>query len=252
MASAAKTVSPVTLELGGKNPSIIFPDVGVDRAIEGCVEGMSLPWQGQSCGSGSRILVHEDVHDQVATGVAARFEALTVGDPTKAETEMGAMVSKDHYERVLSFIEAGKSSGADLLTGGEPATVAGKEGYYIQPTVFDNVSPDSTIAQEEIFGPVVSIIPWSDYDEMLAVANGTDYGLTASVWTDNLRTAHETARRLESGYVWVNQHGPHYMGTPFGGFKQSGIGRLHCMEELYEHTQAKNVNIQLDNSDWSW
>jgi betaine-aldehyde dehydrogenase len=252
MASAAETVSPVTLELGGKNPAIVFPDVGLDRAIQGCVQGMSIPWQGQSCGSGSRILVHEDVHDEVAAGIAERFEAIRVGHPADEDTDMGAMVSKPHYERVLGYIEEGNESGADLLTGGGPATVEGHDGYYVQPTVFDNVAPDATIAREEIFGPVVSIVPWSEYDEMLEIANGTDYGLTASVWTDNLRTAHETARRLDAGYVWVNQHGPHYMGTPFGGFKQSGIGRLHCMEELYEHTQAKNVNIQLDASAWDW
>jgi betaine-aldehyde dehydrogenase len=252
MKTAAESVSPVTLELGGKNPSIVFPDVGLDRAIAGCVEGMSLPWQGQSCGSGSRILVHEDIHDEVASGVAARFEALRVGNPMHEGTEMGAMVSKAHYDRVLGYIEEGKAEDCDLLTGGGPAEIEGSDGYYIQPTVFDNVPPEATIAQEEIFGPVVSIIPWSDYDEMIAVANGTDYGLAASIWTDNLRTAHETSRRLDAGYVWVNQHGPHYMGTPFGGFKESGIGRLHCLEELYEHTQAKNVNVHLGNSTWNW
>lgn len=253
MESAAKTVSPVTLELGGKNPSIVFPDVDLETAIQGCVNGMNLDRQGQSCGSGSRILVHEDVHEQVATGVAEAFSNATVGPPGDESTDMGAMVSRQHYERVLDFIEDGKESEAELLTGGAPADIPDTvEGYFIQPTVFDEVSPESRLAQEEIFGPVVSIIPWTDYDDMINIANGTDYGLAASIWTDNLRTAHETIRRLKAGYVWVNQHGRHYMGTPFGGFKKSGIGRLHCMQELYEHTEAKNVNLHLDQSSWNW
>jgi len=253
MEAAAETVSPVSLELGGKNPSIVFPDVNVDSAALGCVAGMNLDRQGQSCGSGSRILVHEEVHEELADKVSETFENATVGDPTDPDVDMGAMVSEAHYERVLEYIDRGRTADdAVLRTGGGPKQVDGLDGYFVEPTVFDDVAPDATIAQEEIFGPVVSIIPWSDYDEMLDIANSTDYGLTASVWTDTLRTAHETVRRLEAGYVWVNQHGRHYMGTPFGGYKQSGIGRLHCLQELYEHTETKNVNIHLDNSRWEW
>ena len=252
MESAASSVSPVSLELGGKNPSIVFPDIDVERAANGCVAGMNLDRQGQSCGSGSRILVHEDIHDELTDQVVAQFERTTVGDPTEPETEMGAMVSEPHYERVLKFLDEAKQSEAVLRTGGGPLDVSGLDGYFIEPTVFDEVPPETRIAHEEVFGPAVSIIPWSDYDEMLAIANGTDYGLAASIWTDNLRTAHETARRLEAGYIWVNQHGRHYMGTPFGGYEESGIGRLHCLQELYEHTEAKNINIRLGNSDWQW
>jgi betaine-aldehyde dehydrogenase len=252
MATAAQSVSPVTLELGGKNPSIVFPDVDLETAADGCVAGMNLDRQGQSCGSGTRILVHESIHEELAEAVVERFENTVVGDPLNADTDMGAMVSKDHFDRVLGYIQEGKESGAVLRTGGEPMDIEGLDGYFVEPTVFDDVPLNASIAQEEIFGPVVSIIPWNDYEEMLDIANGTDYGLAASVWTDNLKTAHESVRRLEAGYVWVNQHGRHYMGTPFGGFKESGLGRLHCLEELYEHTEVKNVNIQLDNSRWDW
>ena len=255
MTAAAETVSPVTLELGGKNPSIVFPDADVETAASGCVAGMNLDRQGQSCGSGSRILVHEEIHSELVAAVVDEFEGTTIGLPDDPETDMGAMVSRDHYERVLEYIDVGTEEGT-LRTGGKPATVPDADGYFIEPTVFDDVSPDARLAQEEVFGPVVSVIPWSEYGEMLLIANGTDYGLSASVWTEDLRAAHETVRRLEAGYVWVNQHGRHYMGTPFGGFGQSGIGRLHCMEELYEHTQAKNVNIDLGNSgshsEWEW
>jgi len=252
MESAARSVSPVSLELGGKNPSIVFPDVDIDTAAAGCTAGMNLDRQGQSCGSGSRILVHENVHEELADRVVENFENTSVGDPLEPDTEMGTMVSESHYERVLDFLDTARNSNAVLRTGGGSMDVEGLNGYFVEPTVFDDVSPDATIAQEEIFGPIVAIIPWSDFDEMLDIANGTDYGLAASVWTDNLRTAHETVRRLKAGYVWVNQHGRHYMGTPFGGFKESGIGRLHCLQELYEHTETKNVNIQLGNSHWDW
>ena len=252
MATAAQSVSPVTLELGGKNPSIVFPDVDLEIAADGCVAGMNLDRQGQSCGSGTRILVHESIHEELAEAVVERFENTVLGDPLNADTDMGAMVSKDHFDRVLGYIQEGKDSGAVLRTGGDPMDIEGLDGYFVEPTVFDDVPPNASIAQEEIFGPVVSIIPWGDYDEMLDIANGTEYGLAASVWTNNLKTAHETVRRLDAGYVWVNQHGRHYMGTPFGGFKESGLGRLHCLEELYEHTEIKNVNIQLDNTRWDW
>ena len=252
MESAAQSLSPVSLELGGKNPSIVFPDADVDTAAAGCAAGMNLDRQGQSCGSGSRILVHEDIHEELADRVVETFGNTAVGDPMEPETEMGAMVSRSHYDRVLEMIEDAKDSGAVLRTGGGPKEVEGLDGYFVEPTVFDEVSPDDRIAQQEVFGPVVSIIPWSDYEEMIEIANGVNYGLTASVWTDNLRTAHETVRRLEAGYVWVNQHGRHYMGTPFGGYKQSGIGRLHCLEEMYDYTETKNVNIQIDNSGWDW
>ena len=252
MRTAADNVAPVLLELGGKNPSIVCPDADLDVAIPGCVSGMSLTWQGQSCGSGSRALVHEDVHEEFIEGVTERFERITSGLPDDEDADTGAVVSKDQYEKVLEYIDLGKESGAELIAGGKAADVPDADGYFIEPTVFDRVDPASRIAQEEIFGPILSVITWHEYDEMLDIANGVDYGLTASIWTNNLRTAMETTNRIDAGYVWVNQHGPHYLGTPFGGIKESGIGRTNCLEEVYEHTRTKNVNIRLDRSDWEW
>ena len=252
MRGAAANVAPVLLELGGKNPNIVFPDADLDRAVPGCVSGMSLTWQGQSCGSGSRLLVHEDVHDEFVDDVVERFEETTPGLPDDDDADTGAVVSHSQYQKVLDYIELGKESGAELRCGGRPAEVPEADGYFIEPTVFDRVDPDSPIATEEIFGPVLSVIEWSDYDEMLEIANGVDYGLTASVWTENLRTGLETANRVDAGYVWVNDHGPHYLGTPFGGVKESGIGRTNCIEELFEHTRTKNVNVNLDQSSWEW
>ena len=252
MKSAAENISPVLLELGGKNPSIVFPDADLDDAITGCASGMNLSWQGQSCGSGSRVLVHEDIHDEVVEGLVEQFESVTVGMPNDENADMGALVSRRHYEDVLEYIEIGKQSDAELVTGGEPANIGDGDGYFIKPTIFDEVDPDSRIAQEEIFGPVLSIITWSDYEEMIEIANGVDYGLTASVWTNNLRTGLETVKRIDAGYVWINQHGPHFRGTPYGGVKRSGIGRTDCLQEALDHTRQKNVNVQLDRSQWDW
>lgn len=252
MRNASDNVAPVLLELGGKNPNIVFPDADLSVAISGCVSGMSLNWQGQSCGSGSRLLVHERIHDEFVDDLVDRFEAVRVGPPNRSDTDMGAVVSKRHYEKVREYMELGKESDAELLTGGNPAEVSDADGYFVEPTIFDNVDPDARLAQEEIFGPVLSVITWNEYEEMLDIANGVDYGLTASIWTENLRTGLETAERVDAGYVWVNQHGPHYVGTPFGGVKESGMGRTNCLDELYAHTRTKNVNVALDQSSWDW
>lgn len=252
MKDSAENISPVLLELGGKNPSIIFPDADLSDTIPACVDAMSLKWQGQSCSSGTRVLVHKDIHDEVVDGIVDQFENISVGMPADESADMGAMVSQDHYENVLEYIKIGKNSDADLVTGGDTITIPESDGYFIEPTVFDNVDPDSRIAQEEIFGPVLSIITWSDYDEMVEIANGVKYGLTASIWTENLRTGLETANNLDAGYIWINRHGPKPQGTPYGGVKQSGIGRTNCLREVMEHTRTKNVNIQLDRSQWDW
>ncbi|MFB6097341.1 MAG: aldehyde dehydrogenase family protein [Haloferacaceae archaeon] len=245
MRGAAEHLAPVMLELGGKNPNVVFPDADLEAAAEGAVSGMSLKWQGQSCGSGSRLLLHEDVADEMIDRVVAGFEAVGagVGDPFDDETTMGSIVSEPQYEKVLHYIQTARDEGAELLAGGEVIEEF-ETGYFVEPTVFE-VEPDMTIATEEIFGPVLSVMRWSDYDEMLEIANGVEYGLTASVWTNDLRTAHRTVEELEAGYVWVNQHGPHYIGAPFGGYKQSGVGSNESLQELLDHTRVKNVNLDL-------
>lgn len=243
MKGAADHLAPVLLELGGKNPTIVFPDADLDEAAAGAVGGMSLRWQGQSCGSGSRLLVHEDVYDEVVSKVVAGFEEIRVGDPFDESSSMGSIVSEPQFEKVTSYIRTAKAEGGTLLTGGEVIEEY-EDGLFVQPTMFE-VTPDMTVANEEIFGPVLSVLRWSDYDELIDLANSVDYGLTASVWTNDLRTAHRTVSRLEAGYTWVNQHGSHYIGAPFGGYKQSGIGKNESLQELLDHTREKNVNLNL-------
>lgn len=243
MKGAAEHLAPVILELGGKNPNIVFPDADLDAATEGAVGGMALKWEGQSCGSGSRLFLHEEVYDEMVDRVVARFQEIRPGDPFAGETNMGAIVSESQFEKVTHYIETAKEEGATLLTGGDVVEFE-EGGYFIEPTIF-GVEPDMTIANEEIFGPVLSVLEWNDYDEMMDVVNDIDYGLTGSVWTQDLKTAHRAVRDIESGYLWVNQHGGHHIGAPFGGYKESGIGKNENLNELLDHTRVKNVNIEL-------
>ena len=241
MRGAASHLAPVILELGGKNPFIVFPDADIDRTVDGLETAMALSWQGQSCGSGTRLLVHEDAYDEVVPTIVDRIESVTVGDPFEESNTMGSVVSRPQFEKVVSYIEQAKEEGAEVLAGGEVVDEDGP-GYFLRPTIFE-VTPDMTIANEETFGPVLSIMTWSDYDEMVEIANGVKYGLTASIWTNDLNTAHRTADDIESGYIWVNQHGRHYLGAPFGGYKESGIRRKEDLQELLDHTRVKNINI---------
>ncbi len=247
MKAAADNLTPLMLELGGKNPTIVFPDADLDAAGQGAVDAMALSWQGQSCGSGSRLLVHTDVADDIIEHVVEQFEwfAQRTGDPFDEATEMGAIVSRQQYDRILEYIEQAKAEGATLLTGGAPIDRF-EDGLFIEPTVFA-VEPDMTIATEEIFGPVLSVYEWETYDELIEIANGTEYGLTASIWTNDINTAQTTIDDLKSGYIWVNQHGGHFIGAPFGGYKGSGLARKECLEELLNCTQVKNVNIRYDD-----
>jgi betaine-aldehyde dehydrogenase len=241
MRGAANHLAPVLLELGGKNPFIVCPDADVDRAVDGLEGAMALPWQGQSCGSGTRLLVHEDVYDDVVPPIVDRVESVTVGDPFDESNTMGSVVSEPQFEKVVSYIEGAKEEGAEVLAGGEVVDEY-DTGYFLRPTIFE-VTPDMTIAREETFGPVLSVMTWSDYDEMIEIANDVDYGLAASVWTNDLDTAHRAVGDIEAGYVWVNQHGRHYIGAPFGGYKESGVRGKEDLQELLDHTRVKNVNI---------
>jgi len=247
MRTAADTLKPVLLELGGKNALIIFPDADIDKAVDGAVKGMNFTWAGQSCGSTSRIFVHDSIYDEVIDRVTKRIgQKHKPGIPTDYATTMGPLVSKAQYEKVLSYIDLGKKEGAKLLIGGkrsEDPSLA--NGFFIEPTVFGDVQVGMAIAQEEIFGPVLSAFRWRTEEELFAAVNSVDYGLTASIWTTNLKTAHRAAAKVQAGYVWVNNSSQHFPGAPFGGYKQSGIGREECFEELLEFTQIKNVNVTL-------
>ncbi|MBP5857448.1 aldehyde dehydrogenase family protein [Marivibrio halodurans] len=239
----ADTLKRTQLELGGKNALVICEDADVDAAIAGAVKGMNLGWTaGQSCGSTSRILVHESLHDRVVEGIAKAFSDIQLGDPTDENTEMGCLSTKAQYQKVTKYIEQALSEGAVLAAGGDPQGVP-SDGFFVRPTLFSGVKPYMKIAREEVFGPVLSVLSWRDESEMLDVVNGLDVGLTASVWTEDLNTAMRLTDLIQAGYVWVNDSSDHYLGAPFGGVKNSGIGREECLEELLAYTEQKTVTI---------
>lgn len=247
MKNAADRIAPVILELGGNNPAIVFPDANLGQAAKGIFQGMALKWQGQSCGSSSRALLHEAVYDDVLADLRDRFESVQVGDPFEEETNMGSIVSEPQFQKVREHIERSKEEGATLVTGGDVIDEY-DGGYFVEPTIFE-VTQEMSLATEEVFGPVLAVLEWSDREEMLSVANDPEYGLTASVWTSDIDTGHRTANTLEAGYVWINDHGTHHVGAPFGGYKQSGIGKNESIEELRDHTRVKNVNVKFTDED---
>ena len=246
MRAAADTLKGVLLELGGKNALIAYPDADPDAVAGGLVGGMNFTWCGQSCGSTSRAFIHEKIYEAVLERVKARIAHWKPGIPTDPATTMGAIISKVQFDRVVSYIDSAKSEGARLLTGGgRPSDPALAKGLYIEPTVFADVTPAMRIFREEIFGPVVGVTKWRDEAAMLDQVNSVEYGLTASIWTNDLTTAHRAAAAVEAGFIWINDVSKHFIGTPFGGYKQSGIGREECLEELISFTQEKNININL-------
>ena len=246
MRAAAETVKPVMLELGGKNALIGYPDADPDEVAVAAIAGMNFTWCGQSCGSTSRAFIHRDIHAPVTERIKARIGHFKPGIPTDPATTMGAIVSRAQYDRVLGFIESAKAEGAQLLHGGKRPEDAGlAKGFYIEPTVFTGVTPRMRIAREEIFGPVLAVLEWSSEADMLAEVNAVEYGLTCSIWTNDVSTAHRTAMAVQAGFVWINEVGKHFLGAPFGGVKQSGIGREECFEEMLLFTSEKNIHIKL-------
>jgi betaine-aldehyde dehydrogenase len=246
MRAASDTVKRVSLELGGKNALIAYADADPEAVAAAAVAGMNFTWCGQSCGSTSRAFVHESIHDAVVDEISRRVAAYKPGLPTDPATTMGAIASREQHDRILAFIASAKDEGARLLCGGgPPADPKLARGYFIEPTVFVDVAASMRIAREEIFGPVLAVLRWSDEREMLAHVNGVEYGLTCSIWTNDLTTAHRAAMAVDVGYVWVNDVGRHYLGAPFGGVKQSGFGREECIEELLDCTREKNIHIAL-------
>ena len=244
--AGAERLKHVTLELGGKNACIIYPDADMDKAIPAAVNGMNFTWCGQSCGSTSRLFVHESIHDQVLEGMLKAIRHYQPGIPTDMATTMGCIVSQPQHEKIMSYIALGQQEGATLAYGGQrPSDPALAKGWFVQPTVFTNVTQKMRLANEEVFGPVLSVIKWRDEAEMIDQVNAVEYGLTASIWTQNLATAHRTAARVQAGFVWVNHVGSHFIGASFGGYKQSGIGREEGFDELLTYTQHKNVHVVL-------
>jgi betaine-aldehyde dehydrogenase len=246
MRAASDTLKKVLFELGGKNAFIAYPDADPDTVATGLVSGMNFTWCGQSCGSTSRAFIHQKIHDAVIEKVKTKIRLWKPGIPTDPSTTMGAIISRAQFDRVIGYIDAAKNEGARLVTGGgRPSDPALANGLFIEPTVFADVTPSMRIFKEEIFGPVVSIINWTDEAAMIDQVNSVEYGLTASIWSNDVTTAHRTAMSVEAGYVWINDTSKHFLGAPFGGYKQSGIGREECLEELISFTQEKNININL-------
>lgn len=245
-AAAEVSVKQLSLELGGKNPMIVFPDADLTKVVAGVIRGMNFSWQGQSCGSTSRLFLHQSVHDRVLADLAASVDALRIGDPHDRSSQVGPINSRRQLDKDLRYIELARSEGARVVAGGGPPSGDRfSRGYWLRPTVFADVTPDMRIFNEEVFGPVLSVIPFDDTDQVIEMANAVEYGLTAAVWTRDLATALTTARRLETGYVWINGTSAHFPGCSFGGHKNSGTGTEEGFDELLSYTEDKTVHVIL-------
>ena len=245
MHSASATLKSLTLELGGKNAMIICADTPAELVGKAVVRGMNFRYvSGQSCNSTSRIFIHDDIYDACVPYIIEEVSKIKIGIPTEPDTEMGCLSSQAQFDKTMRYIELGTEQGARLLYGGKrPADARLAKGFFIEPTVFGDVTDDMRIAREEIFGPVVSLLRWRDETDMVRRVNQLDVGLTASIWTRDMDRAHRLAARVQSGYVWVNDAASHYVGVPFGGYKQSGFGREESIDELLACTQIKNINV---------
>jgi acyl-CoA reductase-like NAD-dependent aldehyde dehydrogenase len=240
MASAAQTLKRVSLELGGKSPNIVFADADLEPAILAAARAIFYN-QGEICTAGSRLLVEKKVHDRVVEGVVNAAKAIKVGDPLDAATQMGPLITAEHMATVERYIKAGDGEGAKRRSGGPRQA----PGYYVEPTVFDGVSESMTIAKEEIFGPVLSVIPFDGIEEAARIADATEFGLAAGVWTKDVGRAHALASRIRAGTVWINCYNVFDAASPYGGYKQSGFGRENGEEVLRDLTQTKSVVVAL-------
>lgn len=244
-ASAESNLKRLSLELGGKNPNIIFPDADMDAALDSAFSGIFAN-KGEVCSSGSRLLLHRDIHDQFLDRLVDRAKRMKVGNPLDPDSQMGSQISTQQMERILGYIRTGKEEGAKVLCGGERDVEGDKaKGFFIKPTVFSEVRPSMKIAQEEIFGPVLATIRFNDADEAIEIANGTIYGLVSAVWTRDIRLAHRMADGIKAGSVWINTYNGFDSATPFGGYKQSGFGRDLGAYALEQYTNVKSVWIAL-------
>ncbi len=246
-AAAQSGIKHVSLELGGKNPFIVFPDADLERAARFAVIGMNFGrTQGQSCGSTSRLYLHESIHDEALERIIELTRAVRIGHPLDPRTEMGPLVSERQLEKVMSYIAAGCEDGARLVCGGgRPPGEQFTRGHWVEPTVFADVTMDMRIAREEIFGPVLSVLRFRDRDEVVRQANALEYGLTGAVWTRDLEAAFDLADRLDTGYVWINGSAKHFIGAPFSGHRASGVDSEEGFDELRSYTQLKTINIGL-------
>lgn len=243
MKAAAENIIPVTLELGGKSPNIVFADANIEQALEGVMRAI-IQNAGQTCSAGARLIIEETVKDSFVSQLVEKFQALQVG-PGEADLDMGPLLNERQFTKITGLLQQAKADGY-VITGGEPLLIEGYDkGYYIQPTILDGVDSKDSLAQEEIFGPVLTVLTFSSVEEAIALANSTDYGLVAGVWSQNIDTAHFVASRVQAGQVFINNYGAAGgIQMPFGGYKKSGIGREKGFVALRNYTQMKNIAIR--------
>jgi len=244
MRSSADTLKRVTLELGGKSPNIVFADSDIDSAVKGAINGIFYG-KGEVCNAGSRLFVENKVQDEFLEKLVARAKKLQPADPLDPKTRLGAIVSQEQMQTVLSYVEAGKKEGAKLIAGGNRVSVDGGKGFFLEPTIFGDVTNDMKIAQEEIFGPVLVTLSFDDVDQVIDLANRNQYGLAAALWTRDIKKAHSVSRQLKAGTVWINTYGLMDAALPFGGYKSSGFGRELGMHAIEHYTELKTVWLNL-------
>jgi aldehyde dehydrogenase (NAD+) len=240
--AAAENLNKVTLELGGKSPQVVFPDADLNAAANGLVAGVFAA-TGQTCMAGSRLIVHADVHDELVRLVAERAGRIKLGNPNDADTEMGPVANEPQFRKVLGYLETARAEGATVAYGGVADPVLG--GLFVQPTVLTGVTPESTVVREEVFGPVLAALTFTEEDEAIKLANDTPYGLAGAVWTKDVHRAHRVAGKIRAGSVWINAYRVVAPSVPFGGFKHSGLGRENGLHAVDEYLEEKAIWVEL-------
>jgi betaine-aldehyde dehydrogenase len=249
--SAADTVKRMSIELGGKNPNIVFADADFEAAVDGALFG-AFANQGEVCSAGSRLLVERSIYDRMLQALADKSSRIRLGDPLDRDTKMGPLVTREHQQKVLEYIEMGKGEGRLLVGGGAPKDPALAKGWFVEPTIFADVDNQARIAQEEIFGPVLVVIPFADEDEAVRIANDTPYGLAGAVWTRDVFRGIRVLKQIRAGILWLNTYHPTYNEAPWGGYKQSGFGRELGPYGLEHYLETKQINLNLSEAPIGW